>query len=624
MNSADFDKISASFDEGWYNNNYSLVNCELRGLEHYFKIGAKAGYSPNAVFDEGFYLSANPDVARGVQEGIYLCGFDHYVRNGRLEGRVQNQQLNDYSYLRPLFDEDWYDRTYGLENEEFHGFAHYVAVGAQKRYRPHEDFDEEFYVAIYDDVRRAISAHSFLSGYDHYVLIGRAEYRLTKHNLTRVLEVRHAGITDPIGINQARSIERKLAPLPACSYGHEERYWILVPTLDPDLFFDGYKVLIELIAGLASLGHPITVINCAQHDDGAYFRDWIRRQTRIAPAFENIQIASRKRLTEPLRLSATDKIFAYSAWEAHLAHHLAAHTKSGLFAWLVQEYEPIFHEYSANHAIVANAYRLPHYPIFNSVELRNYFHHHRLGIFSGDRLPLPGRDFAVFGHVLTKLPAPTLADLKTRTSRTLMFYARPETHAQRNLFPLALIALEEMTEQECFVGPWEFHGLGALAERTIPLNRGHKLILHAKMPEAEYIALMHSVDVGLSLMYAPHPGLVAFEMASVGARVVTNTFENRSETYLRELSENIIPCEPSVSDIKRALTEAIASLHDYSGRVRGMRINNLEVAKSWSAVFDKDFFSCEMSGFFGTDRQIVPEKKAVAISTDVDPRSGTI
>ncbi len=333
----------------------------------------------------------------------------------------------------------------------------------------------------------------------------------------------------------------------------------------------------------------------------------------MAPAFESVQIISRQNLNEPLRLTPTDKIFAYSAWEAHLAHHMAAHTKSGLFAWLVQEYEPIFHDYSADHAIVTSAYRLPHYPIFNSAELKNYFQQRSLGVFSGDRPPAPRRDYAVFEHVLTPLRAPTLAELQARTSRSLIFYARPEAHGKRNLFPLALIALQEMAREGGFVGSWEFHGLGALAEATIPLSRDHKLILHAKMPEAEYSAFMHNADVVLSLMYAPHPGLMTFEMASVGARVVTNVFESRSESYLRGLSENIVPCEPSVSDIKRALTEAIESLHDFSSRVRGMRIANSQFKNSWAEVFNKDFFHHEMSGFFGTDRQRAPEEAETCI-----------
>ena len=80
--------ISACFDEVWYHYKYALAGRKLRGLDHYFSIGVKAGYSPNAAFDEEFYLSANPDVAKCVQAGLFLCGFDHYIRQGRVEGRT--------------------------------------------------------------------------------------------------------------------------------------------------------------------------------------------------------------------------------------------------------------------------------------------------------------------------------------------------------------------------------------------------------------------------------------------------------------------------------------------------------------------------------------------------------
>ena len=597
--------ISAHFDEVWYDFKYALQASALRGLDHYFSIGMKEKYSPNAAFDEEFYLNANPDVAKAVQAGVFFCGFEHYVRHGCVEGRSGQARLsNDYSHLQPTFDEGWYDRTYQLQNSELHGFVHYLATGAGSGYSPHANFDEEFYSGFYLDVGSAVSSGKYLCGYEHYVLAGRVENRLTKPILTKSIAIRNPGLTDPIGIGQARRIERLLAPIAACSGTDEQRYWILVPHLNPDLFFGGYKALIEFIVGLTSLKRLITVIICHEDDDGSYFRYWVKQQTWIAAAFRTVQIVNRRRLASPLRLSPTDKIFAYSAWEAHLAHGLAVHVKGGLFAWLVQEYEAVFHEYSAEHATVASAYKLPHYPIFNSTELKNYFQHHRLGIFSSERLPLPRRDFAVFEHVLTKLSAPTLADLKARPSRILIFYARPEEYARRNLFPLGLLALEQMAQEGSFVGPWEFHGLGALTEMTIPLGRGHELNLHVKMTEAEYSAFMHKADVGLSLMYAPHPGLLALEMASVGARVVTNTFGDRSETYLRGLSENIIPCEPTISGIKQALNEAIEGLHDFSCRVRGMRINRSHGMESWSEVFNDDFLHCEIGGFLGVDQQV--------------------
>ena len=47
-----------------------------------------------------------------------------------------------------------------------------------------------------------------------------------------------------------------------------------------------------------------------------------------------------------------------------------------------------------------------------------------------------------------------------------------------------------------------------------------------------------SHDVGLALMYTPHPSLVPIEMASAGMLTVTNTFENKTADALaRDLAE---------------------------------------------------------------------------------------
>ena len=51
------------------------------------------------------------------------------------------------------------------------------------------------------------------------------------------------------------------------------------------------------------------------------------------------------------------------------------------------------------------------------------------------------------------------------------------------------------------------------------------------LPRADqraYAELLRDHDVGLALMYTPHPSLVPIEMASAGMLVVTNSFENKT------------------------------------------------------------------------------------------------
>lgn len=83
-----------------------------------------------AVFDEGFYLGAHPDIAGAVRDGHMPSGHHHYEHHGFAEGR-QGFAL----------DRAWYCRTYPIAAVELgQGDAadaadHYVAIGRARGYR---------------------------------------------------------------------------------------------------------------------------------------------------------------------------------------------------------------------------------------------------------------------------------------------------------------------------------------------------------------------------------------------------------------------------------------------------------------------------------------------------------
>ncbi len=89
-------------------------------------------------------------------------------------------------------------------------------------------------------------------------------------------------------------------------------------------------------------------------------------------------------------------------------------------------------------------------------------------------------------------------------------------------------------------------------------------------------------------------------MASVGARVVTNVFENRSAAQLRAISENVYPCEASIPGIEEALCAALKSVDDIASRGRGMHLRREGAQRqSWADVFDDQFFETNLGGFLG-------------------------
>ena len=67
--------------------------------------------------------------------------------------------------------------------------------------------------------------------------------------------------------------------------------------------------------------------------------------------------------------------------------------------------------------------------------------------------------------------------------------------------------------------------------------------------QEDYAELLRAHDVGLALMYTPHPSLVPIEMASAGMLTVTNSFENKTADAMAAISSNLITVEPSVEGV---------------------------------------------------------------------------
>ncbi len=93
-------------------------------------------------FDTAYYLDANPDVAAAIEAGLVGSAYDHYRTRGHREGRRP--------YPGPL---------------------------RQRPVPPHSLFDEDYYRRAFPDVAAAITRGNCLSGYDHWLDMGRSEGR---------------------------------------------------------------------------------------------------------------------------------------------------------------------------------------------------------------------------------------------------------------------------------------------------------------------------------------------------------------------------------------------------------------------------------------------------------------
>ena len=192
--------------------------------------------------------------------------------------------------------------------------------------------------------------------------------------------------------------------------------------------------------------------------------------------FDGLEVAF-GREQAPLEVNPDDGFIATTWWTAHIARDaLRALAPTGAreeprFLYLIQEYEPFTFPMGTYAALAQESYAAPHFGLFSSELLRDYFRRHRIGVFAS------GRDgdalSASFENAITAVPPPTVAELAARRSRRLLFYARPEPHAARNLFELGVVALSRALARGTLPGDWELDGIGSLApETSVPLGSG--------------------------------------------------------------------------------------------------------------------------------------------------------
>jgi hypothetical protein len=253
---------------------------------------------------------------------------------------------------------------------------------------------------------------------------------------------------------------------------------------------------------------------------------------------------------------------------------------------LIQEFETFTFPMGTYAALADQSYTFPHCAVYSTEFLRDYFRQNDLGVFaqgreSGDRLSIS------FENTITAVGRITIPDIANRSPRKLLYYARPEQHAARNMFELGMAALARAVKDGSFGQGWEFYGIGAVETAgKIPLANGAVMQLLPRQSQETYREVLRGHDLGLSLMYTPHPSLVPIEMASAGMLTVTNTCGNKTAELLREISPNLIPVSPTVEGVQEGLRQAVANIAGYEQRVRGASV---KWATNWDDAFHAGF-----------------------------------
>lgn len=406
---------------------------------------------------------------------------------------------------------------------------------------------------------------------------------------TRALEARRQSNHSTNGrhpaLERVKVMREKIAPITLrVTPGAPARVNLLLPTIDPRYVFGGYLTKFNLARRLAERGVKVRLVivdHCEFKPDE--WRSSFARFSGLEQLFDLCEVTYAFDRQRTLEVSAGDAFIATTWWTAHIAHHACVELGQSRFVYLIQEYEPFTFSMGSFSALAIESYSFPHFAVFSTELLRTYFRNNGIGVFAEGK-NVSEKNSIAFQNAITDVGRIRERDMRQRRIKRLLFYARPEEHAARNMFELGCLALDAAVAGGHFRGEWRFTGIGTVGNsHVVPLGDGASLDLLPRQTPDTYRDVLRSHDLGLALMHTPHPSLVPIEMASAGMLVVTTTYANKTRSKLQAISPNIIGVEPTLEGIKKGLREAVSRVSDYKARVRGSRVS---WSRKWSDSFD--------------------------------------
>ncbi len=382
-----------------------------------------------------------------------------------------------------------------------------------------------------------------------------------------------------------RQLADKVAPLSLTLRDDAPpRVNLLIPSVDLEHLFGGYIAKFNLARRLAGRGLRVRIVTVdPQGPLPPGWRASVEAYAGLAGLFDEVELAFGREAPGGLEVSREDRFVATTWWSAHVAQAAAERLAGRPFLYLIQEFEPFTLVPGSYAALAAQSYAFPHAALFSTELLRAWFRRHGLGVYAAGAREGDARS-ASFQNAITAVEPPLPRELADRGTRRLLFYARPEAHASRNMYELGVLALHRALELGAFGAGWELHGIGTLESgRRLELGGGVHLDLLPRAGQDAYARVLRDHDVGLALMYTPHPSLVPIEMASAGMLTVTNTFENKTAAALAAISPNLLATEPTVEALAAGLLAAAAGTGDHARRARGARV---AWSRGWEESFD--------------------------------------
>lgn len=396
------------------------------------------------------------------------------------------------------------------------------------------DFDEKFYLDLYPDVK--LAKRKFLtSGLKHWLKFGQKEGRV--YSSKKIGEFRGLkpsvgnGIFAPVALSRYLFVDK--FQLPKIIKTQEGTLLVLVPDLDRDLFFAGYKSFFSEIEKIRGLFLRVQIVVFSNKFDRDIFENDLKYEVSSKKEFES------KPFIPDLVIAFDAKTNLYAQENLNLGEKTV---------YFCQDFEAGFHPLGSLYIWSLKSLWISKYLVISTPELADELRAHKL--ISTDAVCVIQPEIKTLG--ISKEP-----------QKIIFGYFRPEYFNTRNLAEHIWQAIGEFCQK---ANGWTIYLVGTNGTNFEMKIGENRVVVLSKLRTSEYETILAKSYLVMSFIYSAHPGVLAFQTATSGIKTITNTYGLRGKSYWNELSSNFVPVDLVKEDLTSVL---ISAAKDFGTREPG-------------------------------------------------------
>ncbi|WP_070968016.1 hypothetical protein [Vibrio sonorensis] len=391
------------------------------------------------------------------------------------------------------------------------------------------DFDEKFYLHKNEDVKRAVVNGEQACGYIHFCIHGANEKRQWSYKNVYSQSKSEAslgkGLFYPKHLH-GKNNWKKYTNEALRKENRSNVLVILLPYLRSDLFFAGYTSFFDDISDSFNLFDEVKVYVT----NGAENIDLLTKYGSNINAYNLDDIKLLDKRPSLIYCFDTETFF----------QSIDIFDDISKTVYYCQDYEAGFSPFGSMYARCQSALYKSKNIVFSTRFLRDFVKEQGLLASKNSHITAPRIDI--------------IDDIDLKKNKRLFFYFRPEAFNTRNMPEDILSSIMDFCEK---YSGYELFLVGTVDTDYSYSVNNNRINVISKLPKEEYISLIKTCDVVVSLIYSAHPGVIAYQTAASGIPTVTNSFANRTEKELRHISENIVTYDPIKDELIERLEEAL-------------------------------------------------------------------